>query len=92
MLSGHSFFEKKATGWSLGMFLNLFDEIAPTPVSEASTSTMTGLEGSGLRMGAMVNTVWSCGRAGLAAGFQTRHLGSRDVKECAMELNLWMKH
>lgn len=68
MLSGHSFFEKKATGWSLGMFLNLFDEIA------------------------MVNTVWSCGRAGLAAGFQTRHLGSRDVKECAMELNLWMKH
>lgn len=57
MLSGHSFFEKKATGWSLGMFLNLFDEIAPTPVSEASTSTMTGLEESGLRMGAMVNTV-----------------------------------
>lgn len=42
--AAESFLEKNATGWSLGFSPNLCDKIAPTNVSEASTSTMKCLE------------------------------------------------
>ncbi len=52
------------------------DRIAPTPVVEASTSTMNGLSGSGCtRIGARVKASFSFSKASSAAGVQDRDLG-----------------
>lgn len=61
-------------GWSLGFSTK---RIAPTPFSEASNSTVKGLDGSGcLRMGAVVKAVFNLTMACLAAGFLGQGLGN----------------
>lgn len=59
-LDSVSFFVKKATRCSLGFSLKLCEKTAPTPISEASTSTMKSFGGSGcLRLGDEVNASFS---------------------------------
>ena len=51
--------EKKAHGWTFWSFADRCDRTAPTPVSEASTSTMNWRSGSGkMRIGAKVKRVF----------------------------------
>ncbi len=53
-----------------------WERIAPTPVVEASTSTMKDFVGSGCtRIGTGVKASFSLSKASLAAGVQDRDLG-----------------
>lgn len=63
-----SFLEKAARRWSLGGFACCYNSTAPTPVVDASTSTMNGLLWSGCaRSDALMKVVLSFWKASVAA-------------------------
>ncbi len=74
---------------------NCWDSMAPTPVVEASTSTLNRTLGSGWRrMGAVLKAVLSFLKASWALVFQDRDLGfsrSIDVSGAVCKLKSLMK-
>lgn len=67
---------KRAHGWSLGGTPCRCYRMVPTPVVEASTSTVNGNSGSGwTRRGALVKASYNGWKALTPSSFQTRDLG-----------------
>lgn len=94
----HNFVQlkKKATRWTLGFSPKHWYNIPFAPDSEASTSMMKGLDGSGCsRMGDVVKVVLSLANASSAAWFHFSRLGPflrRAVRGEEMELKPHMNH
>ncbi len=92
--AGESFLGKEAQGWRRRGSPWCWDNTAPMPVVEASTSTKNGSWGSRLvRMGTVQKASWSFLKAAWALGFQHRDLGfwqSMEVRGAERRLKPWI--